>query len=359
MPPIAFLALAEAQQLYHWLPAALRLARDFGVPVSVLSPSPKLLDLVAGYDPDHKLRLVRLRRPSLRPDSLFRFPSRLATLILNYPVIRRFPLLVTSETSSAWLYRMPGFTARMIHIKHGAGDREGGYNKRHNAFDLTLVHGEKDRQRLIERGLATPENCIVGGYAKFELMAKPQRFFADDKPVILYNPHFHRTLSSWHTHGPDVLKALENLEGYNVIVAPHTKIAKSIAPIHSDSPHVRVDMGSRHSIDMSYTNSADIYLGDVSSQVYEFLLRPRPCVFLNLDHIDYAAQPGFEHWKLGQVVEDLADLPAALDRARREQPRFVAAQEAAVARSMDAGKDPSSLRQAQAILAFAERNGIR
>lgn len=359
MPPIAFLALAEAQQLYHWLPAALRLAYDFGARVSVLSPSSKLLDLVASYDPDHKLHLIRLRRPSLRPDSLFHFPSRLATLILNYPTIRRFPLLVTTETSSAWLYRMPGFSSRIIHIKHGAGDREGGYKKRHAAFDLTLVCGEKDRQRLIERGLATEANCVVGGYPKFELMAEPQHFFADDKPVILYNPHFDRKLSSWYTHGPEVLKALEDLHGYNVIVAPHTKIAKNIAPIRSDSPHIRVDMGSRHSIDMSYTNSADIYLGDISSQVYEFLLRPRPCLFLNLDHIDYADDPSFSHWKLGQVLNDLSDLPAALDRARQEQPHFIAAQEAAVAHSIDRSSDSASLRQARIILDFAERNDIR
>src|SRR3546814_4490432 len=35
---IAFLAISEAHQVFHWLPAALCLARDFGVEVSVLSP---------------------------------------------------------------------------------------------------------------------------------------------------------------------------------------------------------------------------------------------------------------------------------------------------------------------------------
>lgn len=29
---------------------------------------------------------------------------------------------------------------------------------------------------------------------------------------------------------------------------------------------------------MTYTPAADIYLGDVSSQSYEFLLDPRPCL---------------------------------------------------------------------------------
>ena len=38
---------------------------------------------------------------------------------------------------------------------------------------------------------------------------------------------------------------------------------------------------------MAYTQRADIYLGDVSSQVYEFLLNPRPCVFLNPRRFDW------------------------------------------------------------------------
>ncbi|MDI1296447.1 MAG: glycosyl transferase, partial [bacterium] len=194
---IAFLAIAEAQQLYHWLPAALELARRPDVQVSVLSPSPLILDLVASYDPDGLLRRVRLHRPPSGADSLFRQPSRLATLLLNYRTIARFPVLVTTEISSAWLRRVPGFRSRLILIKHGAGDREGGYKKRHRAFDLTLVAGDKDRRRLIERGLCTAETVAVGGYPKFELQARRQRFFANDKPVLLYNPHFDPHLSSW------------------------------------------------------------------------------------------------------------------------------------------------------------------
>ena len=44
---------------------------------------------------------------------------------------------------------------------------------------------------------------------------------------------------------------------------------------------VIVDLDSHRLNDMTYTNAADIYLGDVSSQVYEFSTQPRPCVFIN------------------------------------------------------------------------------
>jgi hypothetical protein len=352
---IAFLAIAEAHQLYHWLPAALALSKRPDVRVSILSPSEAMLDLIASYDPARRLTFVPLRRPPLSPrvDTLFQQPSRLATLLFNLPQIARFPTLVTTEISSAWLRWIPGFRPRMILIKHGAGDREGGYKQRHSAFDLTLVAGEKDRRRLIERHLCPPEAVAIGGYAKFELMAPPQRFFPDDKPVLLYNPHFDPGLSSWVRHGPRILAALETLTGWNVIIAPHAKLAQQVPPIVTSAPHIRVDMGSRHSIDMSYTASADAYLGDVSSQVYEYLLRPRPCFFLNLDHLD-ASDEAFAHWRLGQVIEDLALLPQALARAKALQPAYEPAQEAAMRDSIDQSSIPASQRQADLILQFAK-----
>ncbi|MEC3910688.1 glycosyl transferase [Sphingobium sp. CR2-8] len=350
---IAFLAIAEAQQLFHWLPAALELARRPDVRVSILSPSDQILALVASYDPEATLHMIRLRRPPSRPNSLFRQPSRLATLLLNYRIIARFPTLVTTEISSAWLRRVPGFTSRLILIKHGAGDREGGYKKRHADFDLTLVAGEKDRRRMIDRGLCTADTVAVGGYAKFELKAERQRLFPDDKPVLLYNPHFDADLSSWVRHGPAVLAALESLTGWNVVIAPHTKLAAKTPPIVSAAPHIHVDMGSRRSIDMGYTMSADVYLGDVSSQVYEFLIQPRPCIFLNLDHRD-AAGDAFAHWRLGQVIERADALPAALAHANDLQPGFVAAQEAAMQQSIDLSPFPASQRQADIILNFAK-----
>lgn len=353
---IAFLAIAEAHQIYHWLPAALALSHRAGVKVHVLSPSPMILDLVSSYDPDGLLNLIRLHRPTAHRDSLFRQPSRLLTLMLNYPTIRRFPLLVTTEISSAWLRRMPGFSGRLVQIKHGAGDREGGYKARHAAFDLTLVGGHKDKRRMIERGLCTTESCAVGGYAKFELKAPRQRFFDDDRPVLLYNPHFDPRLSSWLRHGPEILAALEKLEGWNVIIAPHAKLASHGMPIRTSAPHIRVDMGSRHSIDMSYTMSADVYLGDASSQVYEFLIQSRPCIFFNLDRCDWRDNDSFAHWRLGQVIEDVAALPQALDDAAGLQAGFVDAQEAAMSDSIDQSPVPASERQADLILDFARKS---
>src|SRR3546814_2617164 len=117
----------------------------------------KMLDFIGSYYEKGVLELVQLRRPFPSRDSLFRLPSRLAVLLLNYRLIASFPFIATTEVSSAHLRKVPGFSSRMIHLKHGAGDREGGYNPRHAAYDLTLVMGEKDRERIIRSEEHTSE----------------------------------------------------------------------------------------------------------------------------------------------------------------------------------------------------------
>ena len=87
-----------------------------------------------------------------------------------------------------------------------------------------------------------------------------------------------------------------------------------------------IDLGSNRLFDMSYTSGADLYLGDVSSQVYEFLATPRPCLFLNAHEVDWAGDPDYLFWTLGDVIDDLADLPKALDQAAARHPRYIDAQ---------------------------------
>ena len=348
---IAFLALAQAHQHLHWLPAALRLAREPGVRVTVLASSRAGLDFIRGFDPEGRLTLRWLPTPALHRDGLFTPPKRRLTMLLHQRTIGRFPTIVTTETTSALLRRLPGFASRMIHLKHGAGDRAGGYNPKHAAFDLTLVNGPKDKKRLIERGLGTDGNIAVVGYAKFEMARdEPRALFADDHPVALYNPHFDADVSSWFDGGPGLVAAMGEVPGWNFVVAPHVKLKGGPTP--SAPANVRIDRGSVASIDMSYTEGASVYIGDASSQVYEFLRRPRPCIFFNPRGHDWANDEACAHWHLGQVIERADELGAALDRAAALQPRFEPLQRAALAASLDPSPEPASERQARAILDF-------
>jgi len=352
---IAFLAITEAHQFLHWLPSALCLAQEPDVEVTVLGSTEAGLEFIRSYDLDKRLKLHKLKTFGSGHDGLFDIPARLGTLLLNLPTIMRFPFIVTTETTSGKLKRIPGFRPRLIHLKHGAGDREGSYNPKHALADLTLVNGPKDKERLISRGLATDANCEVVGYAKFELVREPKPIFADAKPVALYNPHFDPTLSSWFGHGEAIVRQMEAIPGWNFVVAPHVKLTDG-PNISSSAPNILIDRGSVRSIDMSYTEAASVYIGDVSSQVYEFLRRPRPCIFLNLDRIDWRSNDNFAHWHLGQVIESIEDLRPALDRAEELQPRFEPLQRELVERSLDPSPVPASKRQAKAILDFIARD---
>ena len=352
---IAFLAITEAHQFLHWLPVALRLAREPGIEVTVLGSTDAGLDFIRSYDPDKLLQLHKLRTWGSRQRGLFDIPARLGTLLLNLPTVMRFPFIVTTETTSGKLKRIPGFRPRLIHLKHGAGDREGSYNPKHALADLTLVNGPKDRERLIARGLATDQDCVVVGYAKFELVREPEPIFADAKPIALYNPHFDPGLSSWLGHGEAIVRQMEAIEGWNFVVAPHVKLTEG-PNVQSSASNLLIDRGSVRSIDMSYTEAANVYIGDVSSQVYEFLRRSRPCIFLNLDRIDWRSNENYMHWHLGQVIESIEELGPALARADELQPSFEPLQRELVERSIDPSPIPASERQARAILDFIARS---
>jgi hypothetical protein len=353
---IAFLAISQAHQFLHWIPAALRLAREPNVEVTVLCSTRAGMEFIRSYDPEGQLRLKRLWAPSWEAQGLFTPPKRRLTLLLNYATIASFPTLVTTEPTSSFLYQVPGFRSRIVNIRHGAGDREGGYNPKQRHFDLTVANGPKDKERLIARGIVTEENCVIGGYPKFELAKREidPDFFERPAPMALYNAHFHPELGSWVRHGAAIVRQLEQIQGWNFVVAPHVKL-RGGPYVRSASPNVLIDRGSIRSIDMSYTESADVYIGDISSQVYEFLRRPRPCVFLNLDRIAWRENENYAHWHLGQVVEDLQELEAALDRAGELQPMFEDAQRKMTARSVDPSPEPASERQARAILSLVQK----
>ena len=351
---IAFLAISQAHQFLHWLPVALRLANEPGVHVAVLVSTRAGAEFIRSYDPGNRLHIKRLWAPSVRRAGLFTPPPRWLALILNAWSIGRYPTIVTTEITSSLLYRVPGFRSRMVQIKHGAGDREGGYKRKHARFDLTLVSGAKDKQRLIERGLATDQNCIVVGYGKFELVGQmAESIFADNQPIALYNPHFDKKVGTWKRHGKEILQTMESIPRWNFVVAPHVKLRGGPA-VRSNAGHIVIDRGSTRSIDMSYTQAASVYIGDASSQVYEFIRTPRACIFLNLDRIEWKTDPAYTHWHLGQVIESAGELPAALARAQTLQSQFEAAQLELSAASIDHAELPASERQAQAILAFAK-----
>lgn len=273
--------------------------------------------------------------------------GKLLGLLASYGRFAELDALVVAERTSTLLKRLPGRKPYLIHIPHGAGDRAKGFEKRIRLFDHVIVAGEKDRDRMIAEGLTDAEHCSVSGYIKRAAVRRllppggRDRLFANDRPVVLYNPHFDAKLSSWDRFAEPLLEAFEQQDRFNLVIAPHVRLRSRLDPSvcrmfenRATADRIIVDFGSERSNDMRYTLGADLYFGDVSSQVYEFLDRPKPCLFLNAGTPRWEDDPSFAHWRMGEVVDDPQRVMEGLDRAITRHSGFAGLQRSAVLKAL-------------------------
>lgn len=369
-------------QVAHALPVALQLRRqNRHAEVSVLVSEGserevrRLVDAHDGPAPE----IVRLRPPSALARAANRASGHaipadiVSSLHRNLDRFRKLDALVVPEKTSLLLKSLFGLKSlKLVHTRHGAGDRAIGFDKASGRFDLVLLSGEKIRDRLAQADLLKDDGHAIVGYPKFD-MAPPKhpRLFPKDRPTVLYNPHPSPALSSWYRMGPQILDWFAKSDKYNLIFAPHVMLFKkrvtaSLSPFalgwnpgprpeHHDHDHMLIDTGSAASLDMTYTDAADIYLGDASSQVYEFIRRPRPCIFLNPRGLSWQGNPDFAHWRAGQVVSSIDEMDAALAAVPQLAPEMRKRQEDMFRYSFSLDERPSSERAARAILDFLER----
>lgn len=373
---------SAAHQVAHVVPIANALAK--------IAPALPVNIFVSGGAVETEARRLAAQKPNLsvrrlreahRPAAMIERASggalpakRISVLAANLDRFRPLRALVVPEKTSLLLKSMFGLRhLRLIHTRHGAGDRAVGFDQASGKFDFVLLSGPKIRDRLEAGGLLTPGNHAIVGYPKFDILERegsPRRF-PDDKPTILYNPHPSPALSSWYAMGREILEYLAADDRLNTLFAPHAMLfAKrfnislspfafgkvgDVPPRVAACPSVHVDKGSQASVDMTYTRQADIYLGDVSSQVYEFLVRPRPCIFLNPRRRQWQEDENFTHWHAGQVVNDIAGLDMALRLALLEPDHWRDRQERLFAHTFDLDAAPSSQRAAKAIIGYLDR----
>ncbi len=244
-------------------------------------------------------------------------------------LLGEFDVLIFNDINHEFLHRnRQGDHPRFVLLMHGAGDGEyligNRYRDAVSKFDLITTSGPKITDYFGKMNL--PQTQIVAcGYQKFDVIDESvkHRFFDNDKPVVLYNPHFKRNLSSWYRFGLRILEFFYRNKDFNLIFAPHINLFNKrgflkpeiIPQKYFEAANIRIDLGGKHSVNMDYTLAADIYLGDVSSQIYEFLYRLRPAVFINTHKKDWQNDPHYAHWQTGKVIDDLENLNRLLQTA--------------------------------------------
>jgi hypothetical protein len=374
----------QIHQVAHSLPIAQALARGgYDGDIVVATTNDRLADEVrrlAGPMLGKRIEHVQL--------SLARGSSRLARLLGgmipagraliyrdNLPFFRSFDALVVAEKGSLILRKVHGLRRPLlIHTRHGAGDRAIGFDHHSADFDLVLCSGPKIRERLIRDAGVTADKIRMVGYPKFDIAqpVPPPLATPPGRQVVLYNPHVSPHLSSWYKHGKAVLDFFVDNHDFQLIFAPHVMLFErrvvltvdrlrihwpgKLSRRHLQSSSIYVDTGSPACTDMTYTTAADIYLGDVSSQVYEFLYRPRPCLFLNSHQVNWRNDANYEHWQAGPVITHPRELAAGLQAALDSHATtYRAVQEQLCARSFDIQDTPASERAAAAIQEFVEQ----
>lgn len=367
MPRIGFLFNYHlSYQVLHGAPVAFALSRlrpDWHVELLFSTPESFAdAERIAQFYPGQQCRFKLLRGSGLRRLVGKRYPvlHRPLTLAANTGLLSSFGALVAPEKNFILLKALPAFRdTRFIGLRHGAGGPLF-LNKGRMKFDYLLMPG-RIYYDLYKDEL--PEGrCVIVGYPKFEVLEKlnPQMpaLFSDGRPVVLYTPHFSRRQSSWLSMGREILTFFKNSNDWNLIFAPHERLFRHRS-CHGnvsldefrDVPNILLDTGSERSVDMTYTRAADIYLGDVSSQVCEFMYhRRRPCVFLNPLGLEPAT---VDFWRLGRVIGNVGDLEDALRQADGEfKEKYRAEQDTYIDACFSKYGLPPSERGADAIIRF-------
>jgi hypothetical protein len=367
---IGFLYIAQSHQVLHSISVAVALARrrpDIDVHVLAthddsLSYAKEIVEKLGGAPLQWTLLGPAWLRAAASPGQV---PLKLPMLAANALRLRTFDVIVAPERTTTVLRWWGHRSQQLVYTQHGAGDREGPFEKRLGLFDLVFAAGAKQRDRMVDEGLVTPRACAMVGYPKFDVVDQlPRRPspFGRDRPVVLYNPHFSGSLSSWPRWGAEVLARFADQSDYNLVFAPHIRLFEgrsadeidALAPYHGH-PAIHIDLGTRATIDMTYTTLADVYLGDVSSQIYEFIRRPRPSLFLNAHGARWQGDESYRHWRFGPVLDSVGDLIEEVGAARTSLPAYAPEQVESFNYTVDTSGRPASERGADAIAALVDQ----
>lgn len=303
--------------------------------------------------------------------------TRLARLRLHLPLFSSSHAVVSTERTCLRIKQRldPDTAPLFIRVPHGTGDRSVTFHPDHRRFDLSLVAGPKMKEQLVANGV-DPAKIEVTGYSKFEgidLHARPD-FFSNGRPTFVYNPHFDPHLSSWYDTGPELLRwfASEAGQAYNMIFAPHVMLFRKAIHISPEykvgrvrpeipeevlaASNILIDIDGPRLFDMSYMLGADGYIGDASSQIYEFLVRPRPVFLLDPNGaLGSQGETALPFLRTGERVESASGLVSALARWDAIGERYRPEQKRLIAHTFALSETPASERAANAIAAAVAR----
>ncbi|MBN4081372.1 hypothetical protein JYT44_03300 [Caldithrix abyssi] len=364
--PIVFLFIQGLHHLYHMVSIPFECAKIIqNHPIQIVSVTQehtKILEEFSKKYPNHKCEIITLPLP-LR----YRFfnyknkshPSLGDSYRKVKPLLKKAGAIIsTSHPTPGILRKMGILKPIMIYIEHGCGNQKYSFEAGLGQYDFLLLFGKNNQTRLAEENVAEPEKTNIIGYPKFdsEVSIKDLRrkLFNQDRKIVYYAPHWNPKLTSYKKWANKILDFFRNDENYNLIFAPHMLLKHwsykyNYDLDYSSGDNIHIDFGSRLSVDTSYIQLADYYIGDVSSLIYEWMgIRPRPAIFLNAHDVNWQNNKDYVHWEYGPVIDDIKKLPGALKKATESH--WLELQAERIKGYMDINEQSSSRRAAFAIL---------
>ena len=218
-------------------------------------------------------------------------------------------------------------TPTLFYLYHGTGTREYGFENKLKDFDYILAPGNYHKERLKKALLLTDEKINIVGTPKSDWIKlkkiKKNNLFNNESPIFYYVPHWDINISSYLKWRKIILNYFLDNNQYNLIFAPHPLIKHlsrkegyKIETNLKGANNIIIDHGGENSINGTYSALADIYIGDVSSMITEWILqKPRPCIFINAHQIRWENNNDYYMWTFGNVISEFNDFEKIIKRS--------------------------------------------
>ena len=233
-------------------------------------------------------------------------------------------IVSTSHQTPEFLTNNRNDDLKLFYLYHGIGTRSYGFENSLNEYDFIFIPGKYHYKRLQMEAKINKKKLSIVGHPKFEwqdmMNDNIKSFFKNNNPTFYYNPHWDLSLSSYEKWGKKIIQYFLNNKRYNLIFAPHPLIKNyssrnkiNVNVEIAKSNNIIIDFYSDNSIDGSYLNAADVYIGDVSSMVTDFIFKEnKSCIFINSYDIDWRNDKSFNFWNCGKVIDEFEELDSAI-----------------------------------------------
>lgn len=372
---VVFLYLNGIHHLYHSAITAMELSLlqdDFSVKlISCSAEHTSILKYIQSRYPANRCEIITVPLPFRYKYLNFKkksYPSPVDTIPKVKNILRTSDAIIsTSHSMVKYFKKLRLEKPKNIYQYHGCGDGKYGFDPALGDFDLILLPGVYHQNRLVEEGIIPKEKTVIVGWPKLDysidIGSLKQALFNNDRHVVLYAPHWQPGLTSFKHWGREVMEYFYRQDKYNLIFAPHIQIMhwrlKYGYDLNLDKykcDHIHIDLGSERSVNSAYTKAADLYMGDVSSLVYEWIaFQARPCLFLNAHQVNWREDVNYRNWQYGPVVETMDQLDRKLNEAIKDK-KYLNIQSERIKEYMNLTDVPSSRRAAEAIYQYLNNN---